>query len=127
MVDLVTGIVSFIDIVWTLLSFIITDIGLIISIIFNPFLFLMIVLTLANIYTVIKSKTRREIIVNYGKFFSMTANAIFNTISAAIPVIMSLIQSVTGLIQGGMTSWGTGTLITAAIIIILLAYSIVTY
>lgn len=127
MVDLVTGIVSFIDIVWTLLSFIITDIGLIISIIFNPFLFLMIVLTLANIYTVVKSKTRREIIVNYGKFFSMTANAIFTTISAAIPVIMSLIQSVTGLIQGGMTSWGTGTLITAAIIIILLAYSIVTY
>ena len=127
MVDMVTGLASFVVMIWALLSFIITDIGIIISIILDPFLFLMVVLTLANIYTVMISKTRREIVTNYGRFFSIAASASYNTIVAVVPVITSLYSSVIGLIQGSMTSWGTGTLITIAVIAILLAYSLIVY
>jgi len=134
MTNIITGLFSFIDVVWTILQYIIVDIGITISLIVDPMLFIMVILIFANIYVVLKSRTRKELVLNYGGYFSMIAVGLYYIAVAIIPVLFGIISGISNIITGilsapPVTVAGTGvapgTLLAIAIVVLLLAFSIV--
>ena len=130
MTDIITFLLSAIGTVTDLIGFLITDLGIIISVILDPFLLLMIIFTISHFYTVIVSKTRKELIINYFKFFKMAGSGMYTAINAFIPLIIGIVQGVIGLIQGIMsappiqilgTGIGIGTIIAVGLLLIMLA------
>lgn len=133
MSNIISGLAGFLDSSWIIIQYIYTDIVILIGLIINPILLLMVVLTLSNIYVVLKSHTRKEIILNYGSFFGMFASVCYSALIAIIPIISLVISSIVGLISAIMASapvtvLGTGvspgTIVVAAVLIILAVYSI---
>jgi len=133
MSNLVIDLFSYLEIIWQLFAYGITYISLILQIILNPFLLLTVVLTLANIYVVIKSKTRSEIVLGYGNFISGFFKVGYSIIIAVIPIMISTISSIVALISGVMsappvTVLGTGvapgTVMALAIMVLIVLYSV---
>lgn len=136
MSNLVTNLFSYLDLIWAFLAYAVTWITLTLQIILNPFLLLMIVLTLANVYVVLKSRTRKEIVLNYGSFISGFFRAAYSIVMALVPIAIGIITNIIGLINGilgsaPVTILGTGvspgTIVAVAIIILLAIYSVVSF
>jgi hypothetical protein len=136
MSDIITNLFSYVDLVWAVFVYAITWVTIVFQIILNPFLLIMVVLTLANIYVVLKSNIRSEIALNYGAFICGFARASYAIVIAILPVILSVITNIIRMLQGIMSSapvniLGTGvspgTVVAIAVIILFTLYSILSF
>lgn len=137
MIDIVSQMLLWLTGVWDLLIYIITDIIIIIGIILNPFLFLAVILVLANIYVIIKAKTKSEVVQYYGQFLSMTATGIYTVIISVTPIIISIVSTISNLVGSVMTAPSVATVagtgispgagIALILIVIFALYSLVSF
>jgi len=106
MVDFLTGLLQFLVTVFDFFGILFTDIKIVIGIILNPYLFLMVIFTIAHIYVLLMSQTRKRIIVNYFVFFQKTANGIYNVIVAIILTISAILSNIASVLQSVITAPG---------------------
>lgn len=96
--SLFTGLWSVISVIFGLFWTLISIIGAIIGIILNPYLFLMVIFTCSHFYTATVSHTRKDIIINYGKYYYYVGKGIWHALMQLYQLVIWILNTITNMI-----------------------------
>lgn len=100
MVDIVTALISYLTGIFAFFNILFSLFGIMLEVITNPYLFLVVLFTVANVYVCISAHTRKEIIIKYASFIKESIKGFYKVIQAAIPLAVGVVKAVAQIISG---------------------------
>lgn len=104
MTNILTPMFDFIGTLFDFFNLMLNITWQLLQVIASPYLLLMVVFTIAHIYVLIVSSTRKQMIGNYFVFFKTFINGSYNAIVGIMPILVSVFSGFYALLVGIMNA-----------------------
>ena len=91
--ELVNTLWNIIPVIFSVIYYFINLVEAFLSVIFDPFFMLIILMTYSNFYVILKSQTRKQIILNYGNCAKLSGQAIFSLYRFVVTIAIYFTQA----------------------------------